>query len=56
MSSSRGSGLREIGDDAIARLALGDDPSRGALQTLGVGDRGASELHDDGPAHGRVGG
>ena len=34
-------------DDAVALLARGDDPARGALEVLGVGDRGAAELHDD---------
>ena len=36
---------RQHGDDAVARFALLDDPPRGALDALGVGDRGAAELH-----------
>ena len=31
----------------LAVLARGDDPPRGALDALGVGDRGAAELHHD---------
>ena len=38
---------REHRDDAVARLARGDDPPRGALDLLGAGDRGAAELHHD---------
>ena len=38
---------REHGDDAVAGLAGGDDPPRGALDLLGAGDRGATELHHD---------
>jgi hypothetical protein len=38
---------REHGDDAVAGLALGDDAPRRALDPLGVGDRGAAELHHD---------
>ena len=37
----------EHGDDAVAGLAGGDDPPRGALDLLGAGDRGAAELHHD---------
>ena len=47
---------REHGDHAVARLARGDDPPRGALDLLGAGDGGAAELHHDdvglGLAHG----
>jgi gamma-glutamyltranspeptidase/glutathione hydrolase len=40
----------EDGHDAVPGLALGDDALGGALEALGVGHRGASELHDDGCA------
>ena len=43
----------EHGDHAVAQLARGDDAARGALDPLGVGDRGAAELHDHGSGHGR---
>ncbi len=48
---------REHGDDAVAGLAGGDDPPRGALDLLGAGDGGAAELHHDdvgafAPTHG----
>ena len=36
---------REHRDDLLAALARGDDPPRGALDVLGLGDRGAAELH-----------
>ena len=42
---------RQHGDDAVAELALVDDPPRGALDPLGVGDRGAAELHHDQLGH-----
>ena len=39
------------GHDVVALLAGADDPAGGALEALGVGDRGAAELHDDGAGH-----
>ncbi len=36
---------REHGDDALAVLAGGDDPLRGALDVLRSGNGGAAELH-----------
>ena len=36
----------------VALLAGAHDPARGALEALGVGDRRAAELHDDGAGHG----
>ena len=32
----------------LTGVALGDDPPGGSLDPLGVGDRGAAELHHDG--------
>ncbi len=43
---------RQHRDNAVSGLALVDDPLRGALEPLGVGDRGAAELHDDRGLHG----
>ncbi len=42
----------EHGDDLLALLARLDDPARGALDALGVGDGRAAELHHDGAGHG----
>ena len=39
---------REHADDAVAGLARGHEPPRDLLDLLGVGDRGAAELHHDG--------
>ena len=38
----------EHADDAVARLARGDEPRATRLQLLRVADRGAAELHHDG--------
>ena len=38
---------REHRDDALPVLAGGDDAAGGAFDLLGVGDRGAAELHHD---------
>ena len=38
---------REDADDALARFARGDEPRCDALQLLGVGDRGATELEHE---------
>ena len=46
-SSVRVAHRREDGDDAVARLARGDEPARDVLDLLGVADRRAAELHDD---------
>ena len=43
---------RQDGDDVLALLLRGHDPSRRALDALGVGHGRASELHDDGLSHG----
>ena len=42
---------REHRDDAMPLFAGGHDPPRRALDPLGVGDGGASELHHDGAGH-----
>ena len=40
------------GDDLLALFARLDDPARGTLDALGIGDGGTSELHHDGAGHG----
>ena len=45
---------REHRDDLLAALARGDDPARGALDVLGLGDGGAAELHHDDLGHSRA--
>ena len=47
--SARGKTTDEL--ISMAELARADDPPRGALDALGVGDGGAAELHDHGARH-----